>query len=38
MQEKKYLKWYNKLGYGSGDWAANMVSALKGENFSHKNY
>ena len=28
MQEKKYLKWYNKLGYGSGDWAANMVYAL----------
>lgn len=25
---KKYLKWYNKLGYGSGDWAANMVYAL----------
>ncbi len=21
MQEKKYLKWYNKVGYGSGDIA-----------------
>ena len=19
MEEKKYLKWYNKVGYGSGD-------------------
>ena len=19
MNEKKYLKWYNKVGYGSGD-------------------
>ena len=19
MEEKKYLKWYNKIGYGSGD-------------------
>lgn len=28
MNEKRYLKWYNKLGYGSGDWAANMVYAL----------
>ena len=28
MQEKKYLKWYNKVGYGSGDLAANMVYAL----------
>ena len=23
--EKKYLKWYNKVGYGSGDLAANCV-------------
>ena len=28
MEEKKYLKWYNKVGYGSGDMAANMVYAL----------
>lgn len=28
MQEKKYLKWYNKVGYGSGDLAANTVYAL----------
>lgn len=28
MEEKKYLKWYNKVGYGSGDLAANMVYAL----------
>lgn len=25
---KKYLKWYNKLGYGSGDIAGNMVYAF----------
>jgi len=28
MQEKKYLKWYNKVGYGSGDIAGNVVYAL----------
>lgn len=28
MEERKYLKWYNKLGYGSGDLAANMVYGL----------
>ena len=28
MEEKKYLKWYNKVGYGSGDLAANMVYGL----------
>lgn len=28
MSEKKYLKWYNKLGYGSGDIAGNVVYAL----------
>lgn len=28
MNEKKYLKWYNKVGYGSGDLAANMIYAL----------
>ena len=28
MDEKKYLKWYNKLGYGSGDLAGNIVYAF----------
>lgn len=28
MEEKKYLKWYNKVGYGSGDIAGNVVYAL----------
>lgn len=28
MKEKKYLKWYNKIGYGSGDIAGNVVYAL----------
>ena len=26
--EKRYLKWYNKVGYGSGDIAGNVVYAL----------
>lgn len=26
--EKKYLKWYNKSGYGSGDIAGNVVYAF----------
>lgn len=26
--EKKYLKWYNKVGYGSGDVAGNVVYAF----------
>ena len=26
--EKKYLKWYHKIGYGSGDIAGNCVYAL----------
>ena len=26
--EKKYLKWYHKIGYGSGDIAGNVVYAL----------
>ena len=26
--EKKYLKWYNMVGYGSGDIAGNVVYAL----------
>jgi len=25
MIEKRYLKWYNKIGYGSGDIAGNVV-------------
>ena len=25
MNDKKYLKWYNKVGYGSGDIAGNVV-------------
>lgn len=28
MKEKKYLKWYNKIGYGSGDVAGNVVYAF----------
>lgn len=28
MGEKKYLKWYNKVGYGAGDIAGNVVYAL----------
>ena len=28
MNEKKYLKWYHKVGYGSGDIAGNCVYAL----------
>ena len=28
MNEKKYLNWYNKVGYGSGDIAGNVVYAL----------
>lgn len=28
MQEKTYLKWYNKVGYGSGDIAGNVVYAF----------
>ncbi|MBO4937933.1 MAG: MFS transporter [Oscillospiraceae bacterium] len=28
MNDKKYLKWYNKIGYGSGDIAGNCVYAL----------
>ena len=28
MREKTYLKWYNKIGYGSGDIAGNVVYAL----------
>ena len=26
--EKRYLKWYNKIGYGSGDIAGNVVYAF----------
>lgn len=28
MEQKKYLKWYSKVGYGSGDIAGNVVYAL----------
>ena len=28
MKEKTYLKWYNKVGYGFGDIAGNVVYAL----------
>ena len=28
MTEKRYLKWYHKVGYGSGDIAGNCVYAL----------
>lgn len=28
MNEKKYLRWYNKVGYGSGDVGGNVVYAL----------
>lgn len=28
MTEKRYLNWFNKIGYGSGDVAGNMVYAL----------
>lgn len=28
MEEKKYLKWYNLVGYGSGDIAGNVVYAF----------
>ena len=28
MGEKKYLKWYNMVGYGSGDVAGNVVYAF----------
>lgn len=29
MTEKRYLKWYNKVGYGSGDIAGNVVYFTK---------
>ena len=28
MEEKRYLKWYNKMGYGSGDIAGKVVYAF----------
>lgn len=28
MNEKKYLRWYNKVGYGTGDIAGNVVYAF----------
>ena len=27
MEEKRYLKWYNKMGYGTGD-IAGIVGSL----------
>ena len=29
MEEKKYLKWYNKVGYGSGDIAFDFPEKPK---------
>ena len=29
MSSTKYLKWYNKVGYGSGDVGGNVVYALQ---------
>ena len=28
MNDKRYLKWYNKIGYGSGDIAGNVIYAF----------
>ena len=28
MDDKKYLKWYNKVGYGAGDVGGNVVYAF----------
>ncbi len=28
MEQRRYLKWYHKIGYGSGDVAGNVVYAL----------
>ena len=28
MEEKTYLKWHNKVGYGSGDIAGNLVPVI----------
>ena len=28
MEEKNYVKWYNRVGYGSGDFAGNVVFAF----------
>ena len=36
MEEKKYLKWYNKVGYGSGDMAGNVGDELKQEDIKAK--
>ncbi len=29
MEKKRYLKWYNKVGYGSGDLAGYSGSVVK---------
>ena len=28
MEEKKYLKWYNKVGFGAGSWGSTMCYML----------
>ena len=28
MSEERFLRWYNKIGYGSGDIAGNVVYAF----------
>ena len=28
MEDKRYLKWYNMVGYGTGDIAGNVVYAF----------
>lgn len=28
MSERRYLNWFNKVGYGSGDIAGNVVYAF----------
>ena len=35
MTEKRYLKWYNKVGYGSGDIAGNVLNAHASSVLTH---
>lgn len=35
MEQKKYLKWYNKVGYGSGDIAGNVVYAFLSSQYNN---
>ena len=37
-KEKEYLKWYNKIGYGSGDIAGNVVYALLSAERRHRRH